>query len=555
MPESGGPIPDLERLLEELVDGDLTPAERLRLMGLLRGDRASLEASADYLLLDSMLAWEGSRSGKVSGDDWLALRDGVAPPRPARSRHVGLRTLAGLAAIVLVAIVLGWRAGTSPRGPEFATNAKPRPTPSEPRGGDEIDARAVAVLSRAINPVWGATSLPTEVGSGLPPGRLVLQSGLIQVEFFGGALVILEGPADFELLSADRASCRRGRLMVRAPVQSSHFSVVTPRADVIDLGTEFGVRVDEAGGSEVQVFEGSIELQGGRAAELPAAGRKLISGQAVRIDESGVSAISRADAGVYVGARELDARSLADSGVRYRAWLDQSRRLQADPRVRLYYSFEGQQGWERSLRDRAADPGPGFDGSIVGCRWAEGRWPGKASLDFKRPSDRVRLYVPGEFKALTLAVWVRVDDFDHRLNSLILSDGWNLRGQVHWELDGKGRLIFALKANGVRCDSPVVLGPDQLGLWNHLVTVFDPRHGTAASFVNGREVARQKVPVESRASIGWADLGNWSYPEPKDPANAPVRNLNGRIDEFVVFDQALDADEVRALYEVGKPGT
>ncbi len=343
--------------------------------------------------------------------------------------------------------------------------------------------------------------------------------------------------------------------MARAPVQSSHFSVVTPKADVIDLGTEFGVTVDEAGGSEVQVFEGSIELQGGRTVELPAAGRKVMSGQAVRIDESGVSAISRADPGVYVGARELDARSLADSGLRYRAWLDQSLRIQSDPRVRLYYSFEGQQGWERSLRDRSAGPGSGLDGSIVGCRWAEGRWPGKASLDFKRPSDRVRVYIPGEFEAMTLAVWVRVNDFDHRLNSLILADGWNLRGQVHWELDGKGRLIFALKANGVRCDSPVVLGPDQLGLWNHLVTVFDPRRGTAASFVNGREVVRQKVHGESRASIGWADLGNWSYPDPADPAHAPVRNLNGRIDEFIVFDQALDADEVRAMYEVGKPGT
>jgi hypothetical protein len=33
----------------------------------------------------------------------------------------------------------------------------------------------------------------------------------------------------------------------------------------------------------------------------------------------------------------------------------------------------------------------------------------------------------------------------------------------------------------------------------------------------------------------------------------PIRNLNGSLDEFMIYKAALSADEIRQLYEVGKP--
>ena len=41
---------------------------------------------------------------------------------------------------------------------------------------------------------------------------------------------------------------------------------------------------------------------------------------------------------------------------------------------------------------------PGSDGTVVGCQWTEGRWPGKKALEFQQVSDRVRLKMPGEFE-------------------------------------------------------------------------------------------------------------------------------------------------------------
>ena len=39
-----------------------------------------------------------------------------------------------------------------------------------------------------------------------------LKSGHAQIEFYSGARVILEGPAEFELISRTEAFCKRGKL-------------------------------------------------------------------------------------------------------------------------------------------------------------------------------------------------------------------------------------------------------------------------------------------------------------------------------------------------------
>ena len=558
------PDGDLEKLLMELMDGELTAAQRRQLRDLLRDDPAACRRYTKGLVLDSLLAWELSDVGKntwglpetpgfrVAEEDRPGARRWWA--RPRRAVAVAAAVVAAALAILAGGVAASRRPGASP--PKVAEQA--------PEGGDRREAgdsdvaRAkpkpvvagnVAVLTRAIDPVWGPTALPTGLGSALPAGRLRLKSGLIQLEFYGGANVVLEGPADFEIIAADRASCRQGKLRVRVPLHSSRFSIVTPNADVIDLGTEFGVQVDERGGSEVQVFEGSVELRSNGRSR--AVGRQLSTGEGERIDDSGGSRPIAADPDSFVGMKEMQRRASSDAGRRYDAWLALSRKLQADPRVLVYYSFEGQQPWERTLLDRAVGRGPKRNGGLVGCEWTEGRWPGKSALDFKRTSDRVLVNIPGEFQALTLMTWVRVDYFDNRLNALLLADGW-ARKKLHWELDGRGILVFAIK-DGFICHTPVVLGEDQLGLWTHLAAVYAPKRRSLTTYVNGREVQRFAIPESSRAILGGASIGNYTDPPPTEPADRVIRNLNGRIDEFIIFDHELDAREVREIYEVGKP--
>lgn len=562
-----GELDDFHDLLAALRDGRLSDEQMDRLDAVLASDADARRYYLDYIELCANLRhYQGvsSAPSRPRGGEPTGLgRDRPRGRQPIGPRRWNVLRVVVAAAVLVVAIVValpyrrpadrnarvvpGPSAAAVDRTTARSAVARVEPAPTEPH--------YVAVLTRAADAQWEPTGMPTSVGAALPLGRLRLRSGLAQLEFYGGAVVVLEGPADFELVGIDRAFCRRGKLRIRAPLHSSHFSVATPHADVVDLGTEFGVRVDSAGRSEVQVFEGSIELhETGRTA--PGV-RQLLTGEGVRIDTNGVSLPTGVDPNAFVGARELERRTSTAAQSRYRAWRELSRSLQKDPRVVAYYTFQDQQRWERTLRDQSGAEDARRDGGIVGCEWTAGRWPEKRALDFKRSSDRVRVYIPGEFDALTLMTWVRIDDFDHRLNSLLLSDGWNVPGEIHWELRGDGSIMFALRdgspPGNMLFGTPAVLGSSRLGLWTHLATVFDPRNERMTTFVNGKAVANREVRSDRRANIGWANIGNWSNPPPTDPAELLVRNLNGRIDEFIIFNHALDNDEIRSIYEAGNP--
>jgi hypothetical protein len=73
-------------------------------------------------------------------------------------------------------------------------------------------------------------------------------------------------------------------------------------------------------------------------------------------------------------------------------------------------------------------------------------------------------------------------------------------------------------------------------------------------YVNGRPASRERLkePSSGLRTIGDATIGNWSVPTPRHRASR-VRNLNGCMDELIVFGQALDDQEIRRIYEVGRP--
>jgi ferric-dicitrate binding protein FerR (iron transport regulator) len=125
--------------------------------------------------------------------------------------------------------------------------------------GDRLPV-AVAALTEAKGCRWEAGTLPTAVGSALPPGRLRLAEGLARIVFADGADVQVEGPADLELVSAGRCVLHAGRLVASVPPPAQGFVVETPTAVVTDWGTEFGVTVGDARAADVQVFRGHVDV-------------------------------------------------------------------------------------------------------------------------------------------------------------------------------------------------------------------------------------------------------------------------------------------------------
>jgi hypothetical protein len=160
--------------------------------------------------------------------------------------------------------------------------ARLRPHPGPPSAGKPADEN-VAWLVNAQDCQWD--------DAGQRPGRdmgagkdLHLSRGLAEIEFDCGARVILQGPAGLRLVSGRSAQLLKGTLTARVPARAVGFTVLTPHNRVVDLGTEFGLSVDEEGAATVRVFTGEVKayaLVSGPAADP---GVTIGKDQAARLD-------------------------------------------------------------------------------------------------------------------------------------------------------------------------------------------------------------------------------------------------------------------------------
>jgi len=93
----------------------------------------------------------------------------------------------------------------------------------------------------------------------LSNGMIKLESGTALVAFNSGATALIEGPAALSLETPNRAFLQYGLLTAEVPSPASGFAVNTPRMNVVDLGTRFGVAVDRNGDSDLHVMQGKVE--------------------------------------------------------------------------------------------------------------------------------------------------------------------------------------------------------------------------------------------------------------------------------------------------------
>ena len=114
------------------------------------------------------------------------------------------------------------------------------------------------------------------VGARLPDGTVVasnrevgvetieIAGGLIRLDFDHGASMTVEGPARFELRDAMHVYFEEGVATFHVPESAKGFTVDTADAEVIDLGTAFGLTKRGGGKTDVCVFEGEVEVEGER---------------------------------------------------------------------------------------------------------------------------------------------------------------------------------------------------------------------------------------------------------------------------------------------------
>ena len=415
-----------------------------------------------------------------------------------------------------------------------------------------VTSHAVAMLNREVNARWNPADHVPSPGAPLEPGRLRLESGLAQIVFYNGARVVIEGPAEFRLVSSTEAVCVAGKLTAEVPPQARGFRVISPRFDVTDLGTSFGLNMKGAR-AELHVFEGRVEFR----ADLGATNQSLLAGHGAVAEGGSTARLVVADRTAFASLFELQAKSVAADALRYDRWREANQRLRLDSSLWVHFDFEHGAPSDWRLPNTGARSATMPDATIIGCQWQEGRWASKPALDFRGVSDRIRLSVPGTCESMTLAAWVRVQGLDRPINSLFMSDGFDA-GTVHWVIRSDGVLgltVIGAKGEHQILTSPPVLTVDQFGVWTHLAVVLNGPGKQVVHYVNGQPVSRHPVRLGPPYRIGNAELGNWNAVG--FPGNDPflIRNFAGVLDEFCLFGRALGDAEVRTLYTDGKPQT
>ena len=188
------------------------------------------------------------------------------------------------------------------------TRVDPSPLIGQGGSGGTIDREFVVVgqVTGMKDCRWIDENEGTMVGAAVHRGRkYAFSSGLLEITYCGGARVILEGPCEYKADSDAGGRLQLGRLVARVEkkvasgqwlvasneaaehgsrgsesktLATSHqplatssapspqppaplFAIRTPTAIVTDLGTEFGVEVDESGNTTSHVFCGSVSMQ------------------------------------------------------------------------------------------------------------------------------------------------------------------------------------------------------------------------------------------------------------------------------------------------------
>jgi len=392
----------------------------------------------------------------------------------------------------------------------------------------------------------------------LAPGPLFLKAGLAELRYGNGVTVLVEAPARLTVRAANTIDLAYGKIVAVVPSNARGFSVQTPSAHVVDLGTEFGVEVSDDRSTHLEVFRGSVRAEIISSGGNPIS-QTLVADQAARIP-AGEAKIDPADRAPLRFVRPAEVTFTANAA--YERWRAFSAALRSDSSLIAYYTFDNAQEAPDLLLNRSA-AGHELDGVLeVGDAqarpsWTTGRWEQKGALAFSGATQRVTLggksrldfSREGQTAApFTIAAWLEGEP-NQRDGSIVC------RGDERKEQYAVGLRYGTFRGWIREVNSPawgdgvIVQSRVAPGGWQHVVEVYDPSKGSLSFYVNGQRVAENlAAPRALLASSAATVIGS----RRSGPRFLPA--FVGKVDELAIFNRPLSAEEINRLYQAGTRG-
>jgi hypothetical protein len=131
---------------------------------------------------------------------------------------------------------------------------------SETKSGLALDA--MAIVNRIENVSWSRSGQKFTQGDLLKSTNWIeIASGVAEIEFGQGAVVILEGPARFAARSTSVGYLDYGKLASVVPPWAEGFRIDTSTMEVVDRGTQFVLEVTRDQQVSVGVTKGEVEVR------------------------------------------------------------------------------------------------------------------------------------------------------------------------------------------------------------------------------------------------------------------------------------------------------
>jgi hypothetical protein len=531
--------PELENLIQRFIDGTATPAEAAELSCQIESSQSARNAYLDLADIHAALASDETLHPPVVTRPKPQLRP--LPPtrrRPVvKARRPSVTSWFPAAAVLLVSAVILYTRISRPTSPPHA---------AAPAG--------VAVLAAAADAVWSDPS--PAAGGTLAPGLLKLESGMAAIEFTSGARLLLEGPAELELVSTMEADFRGGKLRANVPPPAHGFSITTPSTRVVDLGTTFGLAVHPDGSSLIKVMQGKVELRRGGNVH------PLETDDAAAVDAAGTTATVRIPAEAFPSEENFIERIATGAHHSTARWQAAASALSKDPATLLCYNFQESTPSSRSVRNQIAQAPVESHGTLVGTGWTQGRWPGKRAIEFNGRSDRLLFKLSGTSPAATCLAWLRVDSLPNLYNILLMPDT-SRKSALQWMLQQSGDVRLTLTnhlahpATSKGWEPPVkasAISNLDLGRWVFLATTYDSTTGEVTHYRDGRAIGTGTLPLGLPVAFNSYSFGNWAESTAQDAVTADsFRNFVGCLDELAILSRALSPAEIKHFHQIGKP--
>lgn len=167
----------------------------------------------------------------------------------------------------------------------------------------------VAYLSDSMNAKWTENTELMETGKIFTnkDKPFTLKSGFVKIQYLYGSEIIVEGPASFTCTSSEELFLEHGKAYAKVPPKATGFTINTPNAKIIDIGTEFGVDVAQNGNSSVHMYKGKASLLSGEPGDIRSS--EIITQQQARMVNSQTQKIKNIQFSKLKFVRKLNSKN------------------------------------------------------------------------------------------------------------------------------------------------------------------------------------------------------------------------------------------------------